>query len=103
MRSREADIVLNLGAWANRHVSGICLIEVAKRDLVAPDFAQEILKDLDRQLLARASAIAKAERSETGIVANRTSSAVDAVVNGLGTQLTSVFSSVSSQLGGGSS
>ena len=40
---------------------------------------------------------------EYGLIAAGISIAIIAVVNGLGTQLSSVFSSVSSQLGGGSS
>jgi len=40
---------------------------------------------------------------EYGLIAAGISVAIIAVVNGLGTQLTSVFSSVSTQLGGGSS
>jgi pilus assembly protein Flp/PilA len=40
---------------------------------------------------------------EYGLIAAGISIAIIAVVNGLGTQLTSVFSSVSSQLGGSSS
>jgi len=40
---------------------------------------------------------------EYGLIAAGISIAIIAVVNGLGTQLTSVFSSVSTQLGGGSS
>jgi pilus assembly protein Flp/PilA len=40
---------------------------------------------------------------EYGLIAAGISIAIIAVVNGLGTQLNSVFSSISSQLGGGSS
>jgi pilus assembly protein Flp/PilA len=40
---------------------------------------------------------------EYGLIAAGISIAIIAVVNGLGTQLASVFSSVSSQLGGGAS
>jgi pilus assembly protein Flp/PilA len=40
---------------------------------------------------------------EYGLIAAGISIAIIAVVNGLGTQLTSVFNSVSSQLGGGAS
>jgi pilus assembly protein Flp/PilA len=40
---------------------------------------------------------------EYGLIVAGISIAIIAVVNGLGTQLTSVFSSVSSQLGGGAS
>jgi len=40
---------------------------------------------------------------EYGLIAAGISIAIIAVVNGLGTQLNSVFNSVSSQLGGGSS
>jgi pilus assembly protein Flp/PilA len=38
---------------------------------------------------------------EYGLIAAGISVAIIAVVNGLGTQLTSVFNSISSQLGGG--
>jgi pilus assembly protein Flp/PilA len=40
---------------------------------------------------------------EYGLIAAGISIAIIAVVNGLGTQLTSVFTSISTQLGGGSS
>jgi len=40
---------------------------------------------------------------EYGLIAAGISIAIIAVVNGLGTQLTSVFNSVSTQLGGGAS
>jgi pilus assembly protein Flp/PilA len=40
---------------------------------------------------------------EYGLIAAGISVAIIAVVNGLGTQLTSVFTSVSTQLGGGAS
>jgi pilus assembly protein Flp/PilA len=40
---------------------------------------------------------------EYGLIAAGISIAIIAVVNGLGTQLTSVFTSVSTQLGGGAS
>jgi len=40
---------------------------------------------------------------EYGLIAAGISIAIIAVVNGLGTQLSSTFSSISSQLGGGSS
>src|ERR1700735_3059101 len=75
-RSREADIVLDHGIRPNRHATGVCQIQLAKHDLVAPDLAQEILEDLDRQLLTRAAAIAKAERSKAGIVASRMAGAI---------------------------
>jgi pilus assembly protein Flp/PilA len=40
---------------------------------------------------------------EYGLIAAGISVAIIAVVNGLGTQLTSVFTSISTQLGGGAS
>ena len=55
----------------------ICQIELAKYDFVAPDLAEEILEDLDRQLFARASPIAKAEWSEAGVITDRVALAVN--------------------------
>src|SRR6202046_4728974 len=76
-RPSEADIVSDHGIRSDRHPTGICQIELAKHDLVPPDFAQEILEDLDGQLLARTAAIAEAEWSKAGIVANRMACAVN--------------------------
>jgi hypothetical protein len=46
-RPGEADIVGDHGVRPNRNATGICQIELAKHDLVAPDLAQEILEDLN--------------------------------------------------------
>src|SRR5580704_2658826 len=75
--SAEADIVLDHGVRADRHLPRIRQIELAEHDLVAPDLAQEIFEDVDGELLARTAPVAEAERREAGIVANRKAFAVN--------------------------
>src|SRR5882762_9621639 len=48
----------------------ICQIKIAKHDLVAPNLAEEVLKDVNRQLLAWTPSVSKAEWSKPGIIAN---------------------------------
>jgi hypothetical protein len=81
-RSREADIVLDHCIRSNRHTTGVRQIKFAEHDLVAPDLAQKILEHLNRQLLARAPPVAKAEWRESGIIANRMGGSVDHAEHG---------------------
>ena len=46
-------------------------VELAKDDLVAPNLAEEIFEDLNRQLLAWTPSVSEAEWCEAGIVTNR--------------------------------
>src|SRR6201998_4228725 len=76
-RSDESEIVLNHRARSDRHAARIGLIELTEHDLVAPDLAEKILEHLNGQLLAGTAPVAKTERREAGIVANRMRRAVD--------------------------
>ena len=75
-RSREADIVLDHRIRPNRHATGVCQIELAKHDLVAPTLRRKFSKT-GIVIVVRAAAVAKAERSKAGIVANRMAGAID--------------------------
>jgi len=62
---------LNYGVRSDWHLARIRQIEFAKDNLVAPNLAKKILKDLNRQLLTRTPSVSKTERGKSGVIANR--------------------------------
>jgi len=80
-RPVESNIVFDHGGGPDRHLACVGQIELAEDDLVAPDLAEEILEDLNRQLLAWAASVSEAERREAGIVTNRQVLPVDNTEN----------------------
>jgi hypothetical protein len=76
-RSVESKIVFDHGGGPDRHLAGVGQIELAEDDLVAPDLAEKVFEDLNRQLLARAPSVSEAEWCEPRIVTNRQVLAVD--------------------------
>ena len=75
--STESEIVLDHRVRPDRYSARIRQIKLAKDNLVAPDLAKEILEDVNRQLFAWTPSVAKAERSEASIIANRMTCAID--------------------------
>lgn len=80
-RPGESKIVFDYSGGSDRHLAWVGQIELAEDDLVAPDLAEEIFEDLNRQLLAWTPSISEAERCEAGIVTNRKALPVDNAEN----------------------
>src|SRR5271163_4501434 len=76
-RPGEGEVVRDDGVRADRHLTRVRQVQTAEGYLVAPDLAQEVLKDLDGELLAGAAAITEAEWCEPRVVADRQGLAVD--------------------------
>ena len=80
-RPGESKIVFDHSVGPDRHLARIGEIEFAEDDLVAPDLAEEIFEDLNRQLLAWTPPVSEAEWCEAGIVTNRKALSVDNTEN----------------------
>jgi hypothetical protein len=76
-RPGESKIVFDHSVGADRHSTCIGQIEFAEDDLVAPDLAEKIFEDLNRQLLAWTPSVSEAEWREAGIVTDRKALPVD--------------------------
>src|SRR3954451_8223391 len=67
----EGDVVVDHRIRADRHAMRVRQVQAAEGYLVAPDLAQEVFEYLNGELLAGTASIAKTERCEAGIVADR--------------------------------
>ena len=80
--SAEADVVGDDRGGTDGKWFRIGDVEFVELDPALPNFSQEILEDLDRELLAGTAAIAEAERRKARIVTDRQGLAVDDTKDG---------------------